>query len=379
MASTSDNSKEVFVRKPELDGLRGLAILMVMAYHYLSEPLSAGGSGWALALGKGLRLFWSGVDMFFVLSGFLIGGILLRHRHAANLFQVFFIRRSCRIWPLYYLVLVLFVMLRHQETAGAGAAAWDTGAVPQWTYFVFLQNVWMSIHHEFGAALLTVSWSLAVEEQFYLILPFMVRFLDDRRLVYASCAGILGAVLLRMFNNHEFFVFVSAPTRADSVLVGLLLAMAMRSESCRTFLNTHRAFLLLLLVGGGVGMACLTMNDQIVGAGIYLWTALFYATLLCLASLGWPRVLFRLLANPVLRFTGVISFGVYLFHVPVAWFVHRWLGHPSARPDQLPKFFMAVGASMALTYIISTVSYYLFERHFVNLGHRLSYQPKISG
>jgi peptidoglycan/LPS O-acetylase OafA/YrhL len=372
MMVTVENAKEQLSRRPELDGIRGVAILMVIALHYLAEPLSSMDDGWAVALGKSMRLFWTGVDLFFVLSGFLIGGILLQQQHAVNYFTVFFVRRTCRIWPLYFFVLALSIAVASSGRGQLGYEALDLGPVPLWSYFIFAQNILMAVHHDFGSNWLTVTWSLAVEEQFYLVLPFMVRFLTGRRLVYVALAGIVSAVLLRMYFSREFLVFLSAPTRADSVLAGLLLACAMRSPRVRQLMEEHVRLLMLLVAFGAVGMVLLTRNERLLGEGLHLWMALFYTGVIALVSMGQPRWLYRCLTLRWLQFTGIISYGLYLFHSPADWLVRRLL--PAVDMTQPSGIFIIAGSATALTLVAATACYYSFERSFVKLGHRLRYR-----
>jgi len=135
-------------RIPELDGLRGIAILLVLYLHYFVNGHGAAEQlGWLrypVAMG---RLGWSGVDLLFVLSGFLIGGILLEAKDSSRYFQTFYIRRSFRILPLYFAVVSLFVVLKILFPRGVGDFF---GSVPLWSYATFTQNIWRSLFSENG-------------------------------------------------------------------------------------------------------------------------------------------------------------------------------------------------------------------------------------
>src|SRR5262249_34841992 len=128
-------------------------------------------------------LCWCGVDLFFVLSGFLIAGILLDNRTATNYFSVFYTRRICRIFPLYFLVLGLFILL-----LATGAREWTSltwlfhDPMPLWSYATFTQNVPMALQSTLGAGWMEVTWSLAVEEQFYFVIPLLVWLFPRRTL-----------------------------------------------------------------------------------------------------------------------------------------------------------------------------------------------------
>src|SRR6266436_10069272 len=151
-------------RVPELDGIRGIAIGMVLIAHFFLV-VSRPGSPLAYALVP-LRLDWSGVDLFFVLSGFLIGGILLDARESSNYFRVFYTRRFFRILPLYLVCLLATLLLYALTQAGLGPRiAWlwtSEKPVPWFSYPLFLQNFWMAVRSTPGIFPISVTWSLAV-------------------------------------------------------------------------------------------------------------------------------------------------------------------------------------------------------------------------
>jgi peptidoglycan/LPS O-acetylase OafA/YrhL len=158
-------------RIAELDGLRAAAILMVVAWHYLGtgDPQT-----WPIFIvGR------TGVDLFFVLSGYLITGILLANRDSPNYFSALYGRRSFRILPIYFVMVAIYLVGR--KLGGSAPMLFD-GPLPWWTYVVGLQNVWMTIYQNYGAAWLGATWSLAIEEQFYLVFPLVVYLTPPRLL-----------------------------------------------------------------------------------------------------------------------------------------------------------------------------------------------------
>jgi peptidoglycan/LPS O-acetylase OafA/YrhL len=149
-------------RVPEIDGLRGVAILLVIAFHYL-EPVHRTAEGWLRDALAPSRMGWIGVNLFFVLSGYLIGSILMANRDSPTFFSAFYIRRFCRILPLYLVVVAGCYAVHHLFVRTPGP--------PLYQYLTFTQNFWMAAKGQFGIGLLAITWSLAVEEQFYALLP----------------------------------------------------------------------------------------------------------------------------------------------------------------------------------------------------------------
>ena len=236
-------------RLPQLDGIRGVAIFMVLVWHLVCGPLGAAGSV--------LRLGASGVDVFFVLSGMLIAGILLDHRAASSYFRVFYLRRICRILPLYVVVLALFAAL------SSGGARWRwlfADALPLWTYATFTQNIYMGLHHTWGAHPLAPTWSLSVEEQFYLLAPFVIRFAPRAVIGCGVAAGLILAPLAR-WAFPGFHTDVMTPFRLDPLLFGVALALIVRAPRA-----VNARTLRLLLYPGLAGAVVMSLSPDLFGA-----------------------------------------------------------------------------------------------------------------
>jgi peptidoglycan/LPS O-acetylase OafA/YrhL len=206
---------------PQLDAVRGIAILIVLVHnlHGFSSP------PFSLVSNYG----WMGVDLFFVLSGFLITGILLDSKSSENYFRNFYARRSLRIWPLYYSVLLLmFVILplvRPQD-----APELFQRSSPWWSYPFFLQNFLVAAP-ALAVGPLGVSWSLAVEELFYLVWPFVVRFASTERLQWIAWVVLLASPWLRLQFIAQHWIIYSNPfCRLDGMMAGALLAILVRKS-----------------------------------------------------------------------------------------------------------------------------------------------------
>jgi peptidoglycan/LPS O-acetylase OafA/YrhL len=371
-------------RIPELDGIRGIAIAMVLAHHYFFLPIAAPpGTFWSYVQAAG-RLAWSGVDLFFVLSGFLIGGILLDARDSSNYFSVFYTRRLFRIVPIYSVCLagayLLGVLVDH---GFAPRLAWmfhDRFSLAP--YLLFLQNFWMAAHSTYGIFGLGVTWSLAVEEQFYLTLPCVIRFVSPRRLLTVVLIGILLAPGLRitlyaLWPAHTLSWVVLMPCRADALLLGVLAAMAVRNF--HSFLSKHRSALPPAAAIFAAGFLFFTVKASdpyglpMLSFG-FTWLALFYCTILLCALLYRDGPLSRILRWRSLGWLGSIAYGTYLLHEFIRSFYFGALrGH---LPQGLSLAAVGVSlAALATTLAVCELSWLAFEKPLILIGHKVGYKP----
>jgi peptidoglycan/LPS O-acetylase OafA/YrhL len=296
-------------RIPQLDGIRGLAVLMVFASHaYRSE------------------LLWSGVDMFFMLSGFLITGILLekRARHTLGEYlAAFYRRRACRILPPYILLLCVVSLL------------FGIGWIRHWYLFLFFMNTEKFFHiarpYPMGAL-----WSLAVEEQFYLIWPMIVYFVSEKALVWMSGFLLLVAPLLRFAATSTFpwrwQIYSLTIFRMDLLAAGALVALAWHHH--RALIERVGMYGLLLACAMAVPLIALSRfawfqpAAETIAANVWLYEMVLIA---CAGALVWAlsgRVVHVLRWGP-LRYMGRISYAFYLVHTMVLLLVRRHLHHYS--------------------------------------------------
>jgi peptidoglycan/LPS O-acetylase OafA/YrhL len=369
-------------RIPELDGLRGMAISFVLLYHYFyfAPPANYHPTGRLsnvyVHLERFLAMGWSGVDLFFVLSGFLIGGILLDVRESPRYFQTFYMRRVFRIVPIYYAWIGLFavVMLFRGQFPVRLIV----------TQFAFLQNVSVRYPYLLISTWFLPTWSLAVEEQFYLIAPLAIRLLSRRSLYWVLGAVICFAPLLRLWaldhlhsSNPLSLAYTLTPCRADALAMGILTALLWRNSVFRTWLVGHAGVLYITFAAFLAGFAYLgyrfPANDsrpmQTFG---YSWIAMAYTLLLVLA-LGQSRgIVARIARISPLSEIGRVSYCLYIVHVAV---FYGWMGvvHRIA-PHLSPAVGVAlnIGAA-ALAYGIARFSWRFFELPLLQRGHEFKY------
>jgi peptidoglycan/LPS O-acetylase OafA/YrhL len=356
-------------RVPELDGIRGLAILMILVFHHLWNTLDR--STWP-AVFDVIQFGWTGVDLFFVLSGFLIGGILIDNRSSPTYFKAFYFRRLCRIVPLYFAVLVAFFALR-----ALVSSPWlFDHTLPSWSYFLFAQNLLMrgsSINYGLG-----VTWSLAIEEQFYLTLPLIVWLTPRRVLPWLTVGAIFGAIATRYLlftSGNETGAYVMMPSRADALMLGVLAAQAVRNEHFRFWVRREREVMQFCLLILFVGVVALTYkgNLQAVTAlyvGSYTWFALLYVVVLVEAvSNGWIGAVFRW---RWIRYCGTISYCLYLIHLPVLGLCHKLFFNSIPHSNSVATTAVTLFA-LGLTFTISHLSWRFFEKPVVERGQRVRY------
>lgn len=372
-------------RIPQLDGIRGVAILLVLCWHYFAGVKFQPANAFLQCLKNILSLSWSGVDLFFVLSGFLIGGILMDHRESKNYFKVFYIRRICRIFPMYFILLFGFLLLKsvidHNNNPGAD---WLFGGFHSlWPYVTFVQNFYMSIGELLRPPSLAVTWSLSVEEQFYLILPFALWTLPHKKVPHVCLFLIVSAPVIRTFIMvqpyiHNSAAFVLLPSRLDSLLIGVLGAWMIREKEIHDFFKNNIEFIkngCLILAAGAMLFAVgrfgvLSMAITPIG---YTWLAILYLGIIYVGLLSEYGLTKSVLMLRPLRWLGCRSYAIYLFHQLIhgAFYCIFNGSGPS-----LTKSYGYLWSLLALitTILFAALSWFLIEKPFIRLGRRYRYE-----
>ena len=348
------------VHYPALDGLRGLAILLVVVYHNFGF----------------INVFffgWLGVDLFFVLSGFLITDILLKTVGKKGYLKNFYIRRVLRIFPLYYLCLILFLIVLPQTTIQLDVQYYVDHQVWLWTY---LQN-WIYTFQSPGQTnALNHLWSLAVEEQFYLLWPLAVLIIrkPGYLLLFISLVlvAVLGLRLLVWINQISDLAYFNLYTftRIDGLCIGCMIALLQRVKS--NFLEKNKAIIVLCFAGLNFGFFFVNRRYQfsfpyLAFAG-YTTFAMMFGLLVNEAVTRQSKLINLLFNNPLLKFFGKISYGFYVFHWPVYLFLFPYLlpWISKLTNGTLVQFLVSVVATIAAI-VISWLSYQYFEKYFLKL------------
>lgn len=363
---------------PALDGLRGLAILLVLVWHYtgVSSVLITRfhDSPALIPLLKLVSLSWSGVDLFFVLSGFLLGGILLKQIDSPSFFRTFFIRRACRILPLYFLWVGFFLLAGILDVSRTWPRIAPTFAdpLPVWGYLTFTQNFVMSATKSFGSHWLGATWSLAVEEQFYLFLPLMIRFTPRARLPLLLVALILVAQIFRAIVGNSISQYVLMPSRMDALLMGVFGAWAAQQPRLLAYLNEQRRMAGYVFATLALGMAVTMARGRNLWANSednLGWLALFYGALVFIAATSSRGPVYWVCTRAWLRKLGLISFGVYIFHEGVDSLVYDSL-RPADGVVGAGLVGLIILISLGITLLLAALSYRFFESPILRIGHR---------
>jgi peptidoglycan/LPS O-acetylase OafA/YrhL len=365
----------------QLDGLRGLAILMVIVYHFcLTLPgFQDQGVGYPLQLAQ---TGWMGVDLFFVLSGFLITNILIETRSTQHYFRNFIVRRTLRIWPLYYASLLVLLVVLPSAIHPVPDALRSMQDKQAW-FWLYGANWLFAREHGFGSTSGGYFWSLAVEEQFYLVWPLIVYLLSNRALLQLSLGLLTLSLVLRTVlvqagvDTNSLYVITF--THLDGLAVGSSLAVCLRDP--QLFARVRQA-LPVAAATGFVGIVTARILD---GDHFFWGKAMASFGYSCLAvgfgalmvyALGGGRALGldRLLASRFLTQTGKYSYALYVVHVPIANIaapaIMRIFG---SRLGTTLSFALFAVVAFSLSWATAILSWHLFEKRVLALKRYFEY------
>ena len=287
----------------ELDAIRGAAALAVLIAHYFGEvPHGI----------PGLMTGWIGVDVFFVLSGFLIGSIILAQHREPQFFRTFYLRRAPRIIPAYAIVCAVTLTL----AAATAGNTWSDHPYGAGVYATFSQNFAMAVW-DGGGKWLQPTWTLAVEEQFYLVLPALIVLTPRRWLLAAVVALFCAALVIRLMLAPSMAAFTLLPSRMDVLLCGVGSAVLHREYDLSRYV-THLRLVALVLLWSVAGLAAVS-NYYVATWGHSLLGVATAALLLAIIK-GAPEG--RHFRSATLGWFGTISYALYLVHQPIAGLFH---------------------------------------------------------
>lgn len=347
-------------RIPELDAIRGIAAVVIVIFHSNTRRMPWG---------------WSAVDLFFVLSGFLITGIVLRNGGTRGFLPRFYARRALRIFPIYYLVVFGLVAFRDVLPKPV-----DPRGLPyELTYTQYVPYYWFAEAPRYSPYL-GHTWTLAVEEQFYLVWPALVLLVGRSRawVVGLSLAAVAGSFAMRMMG----FSVALLGARSDGLALGGLLAAVMTGTdgSLRVTSRRFRAGLVALaalsasvLAGLAlfVGMGRTDDFPRWTGTVVLAFSVLWFAVIgLVVIHAGHPRL--AVLRRPRLLWLGKVSYGLYLYHflvIVISGDIYRWIGW---RGQPIWREAPTIGAC----FVVAAWSWKYIERPILGLKDYFDYLPE---
>jgi peptidoglycan/LPS O-acetylase OafA/YrhL len=389
MPTTGSTAQHVPLQKlPELDGIRGMAILLVIIFHfgfYVPKHINLANVFYVLFT----RMGWIGVDLFFVLSGFLITRILLNTKHSAHYFKSFYLRRALRILPIYYLGVFLFfdclLPLAHRTSLPlAGVLASNSpGGLEQLWYWFHLSN-WQSAWGLYSLTPIGHFWSLAIEEQFYFVWPLVVLLCSESSLTVVCTVLILVSAGLRCLPvfqaiqvMHPEFIYRLTPFRIEPLLFGAILAIA---EARRLFGESAKRWGPLLLAIGCIGMIGAVL---ISGSPLYNSRSMSTFGLTAVAIACFSIVLFgirnsgsallgsRVLRSPLLAQCGKYSYAMYIFQTPFQYLLPlKTISRSVPYLDGFLASMLSILLGIGLSYAAARCSWALIEQRFLRLKVR---------
>jgi peptidoglycan/LPS O-acetylase OafA/YrhL len=365
---------------PPLDGLRGLAILMVLLFHFgLSLNRNNILQHAAKLVGE---VGWTGVDLFFVLSGFLITGILLDSRNAENFFSSFYFRRVLRIFPVYYFSLLLLFFLLPILMPGYGDVS--PPARERIWYFAYAQN-WIGVLVDGDRQrMMGHYWSLGIEEQFYIIWPWIVYKSTTRRIFQISIGASVASLLLRFallaLHVSPEIIYRNTFTRMDALLIGAACTCLLRDPACVEKLRRYARWMWIAPFVTLEAVREITRPFAYQAPGVqglgFTVIALSYAALLVslILTTGSRSIPQRFFCSKFMRTFGKYSYGAYIWHQLVRVLVVGL--EESTLHKELPAL-LNIPVMIAATLVFSMASYAIVEHPFLALkGH---FKPRFPG
>lgn len=348
-----------------LDGVRGIAALMVIVFHFFQDLRPDDSIAQFL---KKIAVFGqTGVTLFFVLSGFLITRILISTKEESGYFKTFYLRRTLRIFPLYYFFLIIYYWIFpiiHKTDF--------TPLSEQIYYYTYLQNIAQTFNIQTEGPI--HFWSLAVEEHFYLFWPIVIYCSSINTLKKIIFTIIIGAILLRFVmidNGIEVYYFTF--TRIDSLALGAYLAiLELDKRLTRSSLNSYLFFALSLLIPVLILWFFFTgeSNDWIQVFKYTLISVVYFLSIAIIICLHDNIISTKILTNKIIAYSGKISYGLYVYH-PLAFYI-------SFRFINLDTWYANFFIGLGTTFILSSLSYHFIEVKFLRMKKFFTYKRPLS-
>ncbi len=376
----SADRKHIYL--PSLEGIRGYAFLVVFWAHYSSfDTPDFHIKPWLVPLELIARNAWIVIPIFFVLSGYLIGGILYDTRDREGYFRVFYSRRFLRVFPIYYITLLLI-------------AAFDIfQGIPLnfsfWSHFLYIQNLIPGYPASLTVPVQSQTghlWSLAIEEQFYLLWPLVVWLCPNRRALLRATMLLIGLCCIMRFSAYWIHIPLDAcylwtPTRIDAILLGVLLAIIRHDRIYKRL----EPFAKYAALAGVIEMSIFAFNPHLRAPGTYLSAAFeipfvnLTAAAIIVAVLEEGSFLCRVCSMRWICWLGSMSYGLYIFHYPYNdWFYGPFAGFLAHFMPARLVFLVSISSAFCVTLLLAILSYRFIEGPAMKMRKRILYGPVLN-
>jgi len=368
-----------------LDGLRGIAVLLVMFYHFVHLP-EVSGNKTDLQFNNVLLSGWVGVDLFFVLSGFLITRILINSKDSPSYFSSFYLKRFLRIFPLYYLYLLISFCIvlpySYAHLNGAEQAKVLVAQHSQVWFWLYLSNIKQMFNGVFFGAGVGHLWSLAIEEQFYIMWPLIIYFFPLNTVKKIAAAIIGGALLLRIImafmHVDPQLIYVFTFTRIDALALGTLVAILSMQGYAFNFKKIKTAIPVLVLLSVIILYFFGPRAEHhpvmyTVGLSVF---GICFALVIALLQSATPFRFRGIFSSRLFVFLGKYSYALYIFHPLVRQVLMRFMGNPKViMGTQVPWELMFILIGCLVSVGVALLSWNLYEKWFLKLKKRIAIVP----
>ncbi|HLP10819.1 MAG TPA: acyltransferase [Flavobacteriales bacterium] len=330
----------------QLDALRAIAAFCVIFYHFLPE----------YKIGN-FYYGWIGVDLFFVISGYLITAILLEQKDVINnkllIIKNFIIKRALRLFPTYYILITFFLLLMILFNL----YVWDKG--DSIYYYTYTQNI-LFFKEDMKGIQLQHLWTLAVEEQFYLVWPWIVIYIGNPNLIRLLLIIIPATLIFKSFSHIEHIRMLT-PYHFDTLGTGALVALLVKQKKDYYLIAFNRLKTVLILLS--LGTLTASLFYKLPSLATYSAIVVLSTSFLVDCFYNFKGILGTALNNPMLTYLGKISYGLYLFHKPIPYFVNMIIKKTGFH---INAYFLLI-LSLFATVLIAHVSFKLIEKRFLSL------------
>lgn len=340
---------------------------MIVIFHYITATIDPKTNLLASSLYRLTQYFNSGVDLFFIISGFLIFRNLTISGISRGSLIKYFMNRAYRILPLYFIGIAICVLIFWMGL-GRGTIWFYSGKIPWYSYLLFLQNEWMAWNQTMGSRLLSIYWSLGIEVQFYALAPILMLLIKPRFRIIFFISAVIMAIVFRFLDGTQIGSYTHFYCRMDSLFAGGIIAALVRNNNFTEWIMARARFMGLVFLSILFLLFCLSLNlftlPQFIIPSLFI---LMYSLLLVMQILPYQN-LGKLWVHPVLCHLGRYSFGIYITHEIIRFLVFQLFTSGLPVLSTFSNAFLTV-LSFGVTVMIARILYYSIEIKIYSRRH----------